>query len=200
MKQKTFISLDNRLALITGLCLLAAPVVTASAQARGSGAYSTVAVSSANPQLPKGIKLIARISLQGQPITRMYMQSEYGHSYLYLEHGRESLTSVDVSKKQTPHVVDHRPGRMEPAQYEQLAEGGTIQLSPLFTVSQEFDNQGIKGMLSILQSSDSEDAKLLQAFGPGYSNLADRDRRLVFFASPLQLVVLEDNRLEATGY
>jgi hypothetical protein len=200
MNRKPFISLADRLALIAGLCLLAAPVVAATAQARGSGGCLTVAVSSANPELPKGLKVIARIPLQGQPITRMYTGSEYGHSYLYLEHGQEPATSVDVSKKRTPHIVDHQPGRTEPAQYEQLAEGGTIRVSPLFTVNQGFDNQGVHGMLSILESSNSEDAKLLQAFGPGYSNLADRDRRLVFFASPLQVVVIEDNRLEATGY
>ena len=121
MKWKTFIGVNDRLALIIGICLLAAPVVAASAQVRSSRVYRTIAVSSANPELPKGLRLIARVPLQGQPITRMYTQSEYGHSYLYLEHGQESVTSMDVSNKRIPQIVDHQPGRMEPAQYEQLA-------------------------------------------------------------------------------
>ena len=50
-------------------------------------------------------------------------------------------------------------------------------------------------MRSNLERSDPNDAKLLRAFGPEYANLADRDRRLVYFASPSQLLVVQDNRM-----
>lgn len=54
----------------------------------------------------------------------MYTQDEYGHIYLYIEHGPRSLTTVDVSKKRNPHIVNHEPASIEPARYEQLWEGG----------------------------------------------------------------------------
>jgi hypothetical protein len=53
-------------------------------------------------------------------------------------------------------------------------------------------------MRSILESGDSNDARLLGAVGPGYANLADRDHRLVFFASPAQLLVVQDNCMTAS--
>jgi hypothetical protein len=59
------------------------------------------------------------------------------------------------------------------------------------------DNVGGREMYSILESLDPDDAKLLEALGPQYSNPADRDRRLVYFTSPSQLVVVQDNRLIA---
>jgi len=44
------------------------------------------------------------------------------------------------------------------------------------------------------------DAQLLQAFGRESSNLADSDRRLIFFASPAQLLIVEDGRWKAVDY
>jgi hypothetical protein len=50
-------------------------------------------------------------------------------------------------------------------------------------------------MRSALERDDANDAKLLGAFGQGYVNLADRDRQWVYFASPSQLLVVQDNRM-----
>jgi hypothetical protein len=119
----------------------------------------------------------------------MYAQTEYGKTCLCIEHGRQSFTTVDISKKQNPQVVNHEPGKIEPARYEQLFEGGSIEVSPLSQVNAGFDNVGGRGMRSILESSDPDDANLLQALGPKYSNLADQDRRLVYFASPSQRLI-----------
>jgi hypothetical protein len=44
------------------------------------------------------------------------------------------------------------------------------------------------------------DAPLLQAFGRDSNNLADRDRNLIFFASPTQLVIVEDHRWYGMDY
>ena len=110
-----------------------------------------------------------------------------------------SLTSVDTSNKRTPHIADHQPGNIESGQDEELPDGGTIQVSPLFTLNAGFDNRGVHGTLSILQSNVPTDAKLLQAFGPGYSNLVDQDRRLVFLASPSELLVIQDNNRDSDG-
>jgi len=41
---------------------------------------------------------------------------------------------------------------------------------------------------------------VLQAFGRESSNLADRDRNLVFFASPAQLLIVEDGRWNGVDY
>ena len=49
-------------------------------------------------------------------------------------------------------------------------------------------------MLSALESNDPDDSVLLQAFGRDSSNLVDRDRNLIFFASATQLVIVEDHR------
>jgi len=35
---------------------------------------------------------------------------------------------------------------------------------------------------------------LLKVVGSDYANLADRDHRIVYFASPSQLLVIRDNR------
>jgi hypothetical protein len=56
------------------------------------------------------------------------------------------------------------------------------------------DNVGGHGLLSILESSDRDDAQLLQAVGRATSNLADRDHHLIFFASPVLLLIVEDGR------
>lgn len=52
---------------------------------------------------------------------------------------------------------------------------------------------GVRGMLSILESGDPDDAQLLH-FGRESSNLVDRERNLIFFASPAQLLIVEDDR------
>ena len=107
---------------------------------------------------------------------------------------------MDVSIKRNPQIVNHEPGTVEPARYEQLFEGGSVQVSPRWNVNAGFDNLGGRGMLSILENSNPDDANLLQAFGPKYSNLADRDRRLVYFASPAQLLIVQDNRMTAIDF
>jgi hypothetical protein len=89
---------------------------------------------------------------------------------------------------------------VEPKRYEELAEGGTIEVSSPWHVNAGIDNLGGRGMLSILASSDSDDVRLLQAFGRGSSNLVDRDAHLIFFASPAQLLVVQDHRLSTAGY
>jgi hypothetical protein len=130
----------------------------------------------------------------------MYTQLDHGRTYLYVEHGPESLTAVDVTKAHNPHSVIHEPGRVDPARYEQLFEGGSIQVSPLWSVSAGFDNLGGRGMLSVLDNSNPDDAKLSQAMGNGYSNPADRDCRLVYLASPSYLLIVQDNRMTAIDF
>ena len=112
----------------------------------------------------------------------MYTQLEYGRTYLYIEHGRYAFTTVDVSNKQNPQVVNHAPRNIEPVVYEQLFEGGSIEVSPSPKVQDGIDSTGGRGMRSVLESRDANDAQLLGVFGQVYANLADRDRRLVYFA------------------
>jgi len=204
MKIRLFATLGDRIAksaaalTLTLICTsLAAPLF---AQALHSNVFAAIAANSANTPLPKGTKVVARIPLNGLPVTRMYTQLEYGRTYLYLEQGRGSLTTVDVTKKQNPQVVNHEPRKVEPARYEQLFEGGSIQVSPYWQVNAGIDNLGGREMYSVLESSNPDDAKLLEALGPRYGNLADRDRRLVYFASPSQLLVVQDNRLTAIDF
>jgi hypothetical protein len=163
-------------------------------------AVRAFAVSSANPQLPKGVKIVGGIPLEGLAVTRMYTQSDHGRTYLYVEHGQESLTAVDVTKAHNPQIVIHEPGQVEPARYEQLFEGGTIQVSPLSSVNDGFDNLGGRGVLTVLDNSNPDDAKLLQAMGNGYSNPANRDSRLVYFASPSYLLIVQDNCMTAIDF
>jgi hypothetical protein len=107
---------------------------------------------------------------------------------------------VDVTRKQSPQVVHHEPATGEHRWYQELAEGGTIEISPPWHVNAGVDNVGGRGMLSILESNDPDDAVLLQAFGREGSNLADRDRSLIFFASPAQLLIVEDGRWKGMDY
>ena len=161
-------------------------------------------VASTSPQAPKGVKVLAQVPLDGLPVTRMFTQWEYGRTYLYIEHGGQPLTTVDVTKKKNPQVVNHEPGKVEPKRYEEIgnADGGTIEVSPQWHVNAGIDNSlaGGRGMFSILESGDPDDAPLLQAFGGESSNLADRDRRLIFFASPTQLLIVEDGRWKRINY
>jgi len=62
------------------------------------------------------------------------------------------------------------------------------------------DNVGGRGTFSILESANPDDVPLLQAFGRESSNLADRDRNLIFFASPAQLLIVEDVRWNGVDY
>jgi hypothetical protein len=107
---------------------------------------------------------------------------------------------VDVTLKQSPQVVNHEPATVEAARYEELAEAGMIEISSPWHVTAGVDNVGGRGMFSILESSDRDDAQLLQAFGRETSNLADRDRHLIFFASPAQLLIVKGGRWKGMGY
>jgi hypothetical protein len=124
----------------------------------------------------------------------MYTQSEYGRMYLYIGHGQYSFTTVDISEEQNPQLVFHAPGNVDFALYDQLFKGGSIDFLPSWDIITGIDNVGRSGMGSILHGSDPKDAKLLKAVGSDYANLADRDHRIVYFASPSQLLVIRDNR------
>lgn len=200
MKTTFFATLGDRIALIGVLFLMISPATPAIAHTHVIDAVPAFAVSSANPQLPRGVYVVGSIPLEGLAVTRMYTQFDHGRTYLYVEHGRELLTAVDVTKKHNPQIVIHEPGRVEPARHEQLFEGGSIQVSPRWSVSAGFDNLGGRGMLSVLDNSNPDDAKVLQAMGKGYGNLADRDSRLVYFASPSYLLIVQDNRMTAIDF
>ncbi len=169
-------------------------------QARAVTALPAVAAFSASPQAPDGVKVVARVALDSQPVTRLYTQWEDGRTYSYIEHGRRQLTTVDITRKQNPQIVYHAPTKVEATRYQELAEGGTIEVSPQWHVSPGVDNVGGRGMFSILESGNSDDASLLQAFGRESTNLADRDHHLIFFASPAQLLIVEDGRWKGIDY
>ena len=169
-------------------------------QTRAMNAVPATAVSFASAQLPKGVKVLAQVPLPGLPVTRMYTQWESGRTYLYIEHGRWQLTTVDVTRKQNPQIVDHAPAMVQPTRYQELAEGGTIEVSPQWHVNPGVDNVGGRGMFSTLESSDPDDATLLRAFARASSNLADHDRHLIFFGSPAQLLIVEDGRWKGMDY
>ena len=181
MKTKLFAFSGAGTALSAALAIfLSIPVV---GQTPLVSAASGFALSTATLQLPSGTKIIAQVLLQDQPVTRMYTQSEYGRTYLYLEHGEQPFTTVDVTRKSRPQL-----------------EGGTIDVAPQWEVCPGFDSLGGRGVRSVLESSNPDDVKLLQAFGASYANLADRDHHLVFFASNLYLFVVQDNRMTAIDF
>ena len=191
MKTRMFVSGD-RIAKIAALLLCTWLTFPASAQTNLLN-VPAIALSSSTSQLPRGVKIIARVSLEGMPVTGMYTQREYGRTYLYIEHGHQSITTVDVTKKRNPRLVDHEPAKVDPTVYEELFEGGTIEVSHRHVFA-GIDNRGGGEMHDVLDSGAPQDAKLLQALGQGNSNLADRDSRLVYFASPSQLLIIQDNR------
>jgi hypothetical protein len=200
MKRILSETMGGRIAKIAAPMLVLFLSLAAPASSQTRVANAALAASSASSQAPKGVKVLARVPLDGLPVTGMYTQWEYGRTYLYIEHGRQQSTAVDVTKKQNPQVVDHEPAKVEPKQYEELAEGGSIEVSPLWHVNPGFDNVGGRGMFSILESGDLDDARLLQAFGRESSNLADLDCHLIFFASSTQLVIVEDGRWKGMDY
>ena len=202
MKRMQFETMGGRVAKIAAPTVVFALSLPAPAVSQTNlvNAIPGAAVASANTQLPKGVKVLAQVPLDGLPITRMYTQWEYGRTYLYIEHGRQQLTTVDVSKRQTPQFVNHEPATVEAARYQELAEGGTIEISSPWHVKTGVDSVGGRGTVSILESSDRDDAQLLQAFGRETLNLADRDHHLIFFASPTQLVIAEDHRWYGMDY
>ena len=74
VKTKSFAALGNGIALVAALSfVVSAP---AFAQAQFEKAVPVFAVSAAGPQLPSGTRLVARVALDGQPITHIYTQSE----------------------------------------------------------------------------------------------------------------------------
>ena len=184
--------------LIAALTFVITLTLSGLAQTTSPAVFPAMAVNSPATQLPKEVKVIARVPLASMPVTRMYTQWEYGRTYLYIEHGGRSLTTVDVSKKRNPRPVDHQPAKVEAPRYVELSEGGTIEIWPQH-VTAGIDTIGGTGTLSVLEDSNPKDAKLLQALGRG-SNLVDRDSGLVYFASPSQLLIVQDNRWTRVDY
>ena len=158
------------------------------------------AVSSSLVLLPQGVKVLASIPLQGAAITRMHTQREYGQTFLYIEHGQQSLTTVDVSKKRNRRIVQHRLAKVEPVRYELLSEGRSMEVWPRHVTAGVDTRAGHGRFSSVLEGGDPNDAKLLQAFVAENANLVDRDSRLVYFASPSQLLVVRDNRPTAFDF
>ena len=191
MKIKLFAALGDRFGKLAALFFCACLTLPALAQAGRMDMFPAAGVSSPIAPLPKGVKVLARVPLEGTPITRMYTQREYGHTFLYIEHGQQRLTAVDVTKKRSPRIVEHQPARVEPVRYEPLFEGGSIENWPRH-VTAGVDNRGGRG--SVLESSDPNDAKFLQVFAVENPNLVDRESRLVYFASRSQLLIVQDNR------
>lgn len=194
MKNRLFGALGDRFSKLAALFFCTSLTLPALAQVVPIDMFPAPAVSSATAPLPKGVKVLASVLLEGTPITRMYTQREYGHTFLYIEHGQQPLTTVDVTRKRSPQIVEHQPAKVEPVRYEPLLEGGSMEIWPRH-VTAGIDNLGGRGTFSsVLESSDPTDAKLLQAFVAENTNLVDRDSRLVYFASRLQLVIVQDNR------
>ena len=191
VKTRLFAPVGGRFAKFAVLLFCSSLTFPALAQVGSMEMVPAAAVSSIAP-LPKGVKVLARVPLAGSPITRMYTQREYGHTFLYIEHGKQSLTTVDVSKKRNPRIVDHAPAQVEAVRYEPLYEGGSIENWPRH-VTAGVDNVG--GLFSsVLEGSNPNDAKLLQVFVAENSNLVDRDSGLVYFASRSQLLIVQDDR------
>ena len=176
---------------------LAAPAV---AQMHVLTAVPAGAAASAGTPALKGVKVLARVPLDGQPVVRMHTQWESGRTYLYIEHGGQQLTTVDVTRKLNPKIVNHEPGQVASARYEELAEGGSIEVSQPSGVNAGFDNVGGRGMFSTLEGENPSDAQMSQAFGHESSNLIDPDRKLIFFASPAQLLIVQDGRWRGMDY
>ena len=189
MKKRLFAVLGDRckFAALFICALLTLPAVS---QVGPVNMFPAAAVSSPIVPLPNGVKVLASVPLQGMPITRMYTQREYSHTFLYIEHGQQPLTAVDVTKKRSPRIVQHQPAQVEAVRYEPLVEGGSIENWPQH-VTAGVDNRGGRG--SVLESSDPNDSKLLQAFVVENTNLVDRDSRLVYFASQSQLLIVQDS-------
>jgi len=193
MNMRLFAALGDRFAKLVALVFCTSLIVPAFAQVSSLNMLPAAAASSSIAPLPQGVKVLANVPLQGTPITRMFTQREYGQTFLYIEHGQQPLTAVDVTKKRNPRIVEHQPGKVEPVRYEALSEGGSMEIWPQH-VRAGVDNRGGRGTSSVLESSDPNDAKLLQAFVAENANLVDRDSRLVYFASESQLFIVQDNR------
>jgi len=183
----------DRIARIAALLLCTSLTFPALAQTNLLNVSPAIAVSRMSSPLPKGVKMVARVPLQGMAVTGMYTQREYGRTYLYIEHGQQPITTLDVTKKRNPRLVDHEPAKVDSIVYGELFEGGTIEISHRHVFAGA-DNRGGYKMQDVLDSDDPQDAKLLQALGQRNNNLADRDSGLVFFASPYQLLIVQDNR------
>jgi hypothetical protein len=196
MNMRLFVALGDRFAKLVALVFCTSLIVPAFAQVGSFSLLPAAAESSSIAPLPQGVKVLARVPLQGTPITRMFTQREYGHTFLYIEHGQQPLTTVDVTNKRNPRIVEHQPGKIEPVRYEALSEGGSMEIWPQH-VRAGVDNRGGRGTTSVLESSDPNDAKLLRAFVGENANLVDRDYRLVYFASKSQLFIVQDNRWTA---
>src|SRR5215469_5307166 len=135
MNMRLFVALGDRFAKLVALVFCTSLIVPAFAQVGSFSLLPAAAASSSMPPLPEGVKVLARVPLQGTPITRMFTQREYGHTFLYIEHGQQRLTTVDVTKKRNPRIVEHQPGKVEPVRYEALSEGDEMEIWPQYVIS-----------------------------------------------------------------
>jgi len=183
------------------LALFLSFVVPAFSQTRVVNSVPAAALSSTTAPAPKGAKVLAQVPLDGQPVIRMFTQSELGRTYLYLEHGSQPITALDVTNKRNPQVINRQPAKVEAPRFEELSEGGTIEVSSAWEASAGYDSSADgRGAFSVLHGNDPDDPPLLEAFGRNRINLIDPDRHLIFFASSTQLLVVEDGRWKGIGY
>ena len=116
MKRIQFETIGDRIAKVAAPALvfflsLAAPAFS---QTNLVNAIPGAAVSSASTPVPKGVKVLARVPLPGLPATRMYTQWESGRNFLYIEHGSEQITTVDITKKRNPRSSTTNPHEWNP--------------------------------------------------------------------------------------
>lgn len=182
--------------LVAVLVLLVALVPAALAYTPANNAAPAGAISASNKAVPPGVRILAQFPLAGPPATRMYTQWEHGKTYLYVEQGSQQITTVDITRKKAPHVVNHQPEKAGPMNVD-LGEG---EPGPRRDVIPGVDNVKDPGTISVLQVGNPQDMQLLRAFGHDASNLVDRDQHLVFFATPSRLLIVEDARWNGMDY
>ncbi len=66
---------------------------------------AALAAASASLQAPRGVNVLARVPLDGLPVTRMYTQWESGRTYLYLAHAHTVLMPT-LSMEATAYLLD----------------------------------------------------------------------------------------------
>jgi hypothetical protein len=123
------------------------------------------ATSTLNRGLPPGIKVLAQLPLEGPLATGMYTQWEHGRTYLYVEQGNLKLTTVDITKRRNPKVVNHQPEPVCRTQNLIAAEGGPLERTAPNRAVAGVANVKDRGTLSVLRVDDPEDAQLLRLFG-----------------------------------
>ncbi len=136
--------------------------------------------------------VLARVPVSGPPIQQMFLSTQNGKHYLYVDQGEDpGVTVVDVTNPQNPKVVKQNirwPGDSANGQLEVLGAGGKVAISQ---VPQGQQRSLQPREVSLLDLTNPSHPVVLHSFRNVTAVLPDNGRNLIYVANKHGVSVVE---------